>query len=94
MNTVLIILGTAVITWVVTSELFYSPKARVRQLWKEVFKLAQKVGEQKKRFPDIPNPLADAYEKIIYKKKQMINALLEYHFDPEEDQEYIQENRP
>jgi len=48
MNTVLIILGTAVITWVVTSELFYSPKARVRQLWKEVFKLAQKVGEQKK----------------------------------------------
>ena len=88
------IIIVALVSWWLTYEVFYSPKARVRSLWAEIFKLAYKVAEQKKQFTDIPDPLADAYEKIINKKKLMINALLEYYFDPEENQEYIEENKP
>jgi hypothetical protein len=94
MNTILTIFGTVIITWLIVRELFYSPRARVKKLWKGISRLSREVGEQNKRFPDVPNPMVDVYEKIIYKKKRMINALLDYHFDPEEDQEYIEENRP
>lgn len=81
--------------WWIVYELLYSPKARIKRLWKEIFTIAYKIGDIRKRFGENYNdPLTGAYERINDKKKKMIKAILEYYFDPEEDEEYIRENTP
>jgi len=81
-------------TWLLIYLYFYSPKARIERLWEEVLKIAFKKKEQEKITGDVHDLLAGEYEKIIRKKHKMINALLDYYFNPKEDGEYIEENRP
>lgn len=92
MYILLIILGTTFITFVILYEFLFSPQARIRILWKEIFKIDTKIGEMKNNGGY--NPMIGLCEDIILKKKKMINALLDYYFNPEEDEEYIKENRP
>ena len=94
MISILKILFIVFVVWGVVYEVFYSPKARIRRLWKEVLSISFKIGEQKKISPDIHNPLIAEYRSIIERKKKMISALLEYYLDPEKDEEYIHENTP
>jgi hypothetical protein len=82
------------VAWGLVYEFLYSPKARIKRLWKEVFLISSKIYEQKKLSEGTYDPLVRAYEKIIEKKEKMIGSLLEYYFDPEEDGEYIHENKP
>lgn len=94
MSTILVIFATAVITWFVTNELFYSPKAQIKRLWKEVFALTKELAKYNGKDSVADSVVREPYEKAIRKKKEMIRVLLDYHFDPEEDQEYIQKNTP
>jgi len=90
------------LVWWLTYHFFYSPKARINRLWEEVFKISYKIGEQKRKqeysnFVRVGwgpfSMVAD--ESVIEKKEKMINALLDYYFNPnnEEDKEYIEQNR-
>lgn len=58
-------------------------------------KLSRKLGKMSKETPEVVPLLGSAYRNEIEKTGKMINALLEYHFDPkdEKDSEYIKENR-
>ncbi|KKS91487.1 MAG: hypothetical protein UV65_C0005G0019 [Parcubacteria group bacterium GW2011_GWF2_43_11] len=96
MDFIFLISTSAIIsaTWLLTYVYFYSPKARIERLWKEIFRITFRKKEQEKISRDICNPLVEEYEKMIRKRYKMINSLLDYYFDPEEDQEYIEENRP
>lgn len=94
MNTIIIILATAFITSLFIYEFFYSPKARVRRLWKEVFTISHEIGKYNSKDSVEDSSVKEPYEKTMRKKEKMINALLDYYFDPEEDREYIKENRP
>lgn len=78
----------------VVYEFLYSPKAQIKRLWKEIYKISFQIGKSKKIFENDYDPFAAECKKIIDKKEKMINALLEYYFDPENDTEYIQENKP
>lgn len=77
-------------------EIFYTPKSRIRRLWNEIFKIEKLKAENIKKSGDpvLFNFILSHYELPIEKKKKMINALLDYYFDPEVDAEYIEENRP
>jgi len=73
----------------------YSPKARVERLWKEILVVAQKIGELKKSSDtSYDDPVVTIYEGVISKKKKMVAALLEYHFDREKDEKFRKENKP
>ena len=93
-NTTVFVAAIAFLTWLLIHEVFYSPKAQIKRLWKEVFVLTHRMSKYNSDDSFVDSIAKDPYEKVIHKKKQMINALLNYHFDPEEDQEYIKENRP
>ena len=77
--------------------LFYSPKSHIKQLWKEILELTK----SKKGFDDKNDAgyrlISSRFDKPIANRKNLINALLDYYFDPEKnekDEEYIRENRP
>ncbi len=94
MATILTILATAFITWVLAYEGFYSPKARIKRLRKEIYTISSEIGKLYTNDSVVDSLTLKPYENAIHKKEKMINVLLDYHFDPEEDQEYIEENRP
>lgn len=77
----------------IADSILFSPKAQIKELWKQIFKLSYKIGELRKKNPEF-DPLSEwLYTEESNKHGKMINALLEYHFDPENDKEYIEENR-
>ncbi|MEK7652274.1 MAG: hypothetical protein AAB351_03720 [Patescibacteria group bacterium] len=74
--------------------IFYSPKAHINSLWKEIFKLSFKIGSLKGVWYPYGDTLRkDRYEIEREKKRKIINALLDYYFDDEKDKEYIEENK-
>jgi len=93
MQIIFLILLISLATWSIVYEFFYSPKAQIKKLWGEIFNISFKIAEQKKLNYD-SNPLVNIYENVINKKKAMINALLDYYFNTEEDEEYVKENKP
>lgn len=76
---------------------FYSPKNHIKELWEEIYDFMFKIREWEIKTHDIPY-FSDSFglQSKIEKRKKLINALIDYYFDPEEDEdkEYIQENRP
>ncbi len=95
MERLFVFLFGGLVAWGVVYELLYSPRATIKRLWKEIFTVSYKMGDIRKRLGENYNdPLTKAYERINEKKKKMIKTLLEYYFDPEEDEEYIRENTP
>ncbi|MCU0680139.1 MAG: hypothetical protein MUF50_02425 [Planctomycetes bacterium] len=85
-------------TWWITSSFFKkyvcSPRARVEKLWKEIFSIAQIMDKEKNN--SAKSFLYISYQYGINEKYKMINALLDYYFNPknEDDRSYIQENKP
>ena len=82
----------SLMTWFVLDQNYYSPKAQIKRLWKRVHKLT---GLKVKFEGDsVAEYLCNgSYEKEISKEKKKINFLLDYYFDPEEDKEYIKNNK-
>jgi hypothetical protein len=72
----------------------YSPRAHIASLWREAFALSFKVGLAKGfSRSDSDFNKKEQYEIARSKKYKLINALLDYYFDPEKDKKYVQENR-
>lgn len=96
METIFYILLAIGGTWWFVYERYYSPKAMVKTLWNEIFELTNVIKKIKDGSKD--SFLADTanapFEKQIERRKIVIKALLGYYFDPEEDEEYIEDNRP
>ncbi len=78
--------------WLVIYELLYSPKARIRIIWRQIYRIPIKIARAKRAMPDKADYFDKICEKSLSLRYKMINALLDYHFDPEEDEEYIQKN--
>lgn len=72
--------------------LFYSPKAHIRKLWKEIF--AMEMKRKKLGYYDSNSPLSFLFDKEIFDRKNLIKSLISCYFDPEEDEEFIHENTP
>lgn len=84
---------------------WYSPKAQIKRLWKQIHQITFALEKDKKEHPDIIwgicrlvrvgwwifSYIAD--ESVIEKKGKMINALLDYYFNQEEDAEFIEQNK-
>jgi hypothetical protein len=71
----------------------YSPKAQVKILWKQIYKLNQFIidtGDDSVR----DYLVNDSTRKAIADQKKKINILLDYYFNEEEDQEFAKNNRP
>lgn len=95
MREIIILIIGGIIGGLITYELWFSPKAMIEKLWKEVFKFSHEIGKLKKLNEEVGWRInIGAWQKQIDKREKLINALLEYYFDPEEDEEYISENRP
>ena len=94
MKTIIIISATALTTWVFLYEYLYSPKARIRRLWNEIFVISHETGKHSSEDSVADSLIKESFEKAIQKKEKMINSLLDYYFDPEEDRGYIEENKP
>jgi len=86
------IIITLLICWLIYVGL-YSPRARIRRLWKQIYRIPIKMERAKKDFPDRADHFSERCQKALRIRYNMINALLDYHFDPEEDKEYIKENK-
>ena len=76
--------------------LFYSPKAEIRQLWKQIYKISEKISEDTKKNPPFEKDWVHILKPEVEKRKKLINALLECYFDPqnESDTEFIRLNKP
>lgn len=78
--------------WLVIYYGFLSPKARIRRLWKEIYNLPIKLGRMKQQTPERAAYLKKICLERIEQRYKMIEALLDYNFDPEEHKEYIAKN--
>ncbi|OGL65540.1 hypothetical protein A3B21_01590 [Candidatus Uhrbacteria bacterium RIFCSPLOWO2_01_FULL_47_24] len=79
--------------WLIIYEVFYSPKGRIRQLRRAIYRIPIKIARLKRKMPDEAKHFDEMCEKALNARYKMINALLDFHFDPDEDREYIKEIR-
>ncbi|GEM_PF-4619708 len=79
--------------WLVIYVTFYSPKARIRIIKRQIYRIPIKIARAKRERPDATKQLDDMLNKALDIRYRMIIALLEYHFDPEEDKDYIEKIR-
>ena len=56
--------------------------------------LAREMGKHSGEDSVADSLIKEPFEKAMAKREKMINALLDYYFDPVEDREYIKEKRP
>ena len=84
---------TVLATWWYLYSFYFSPRACVKRLWKEVFKLTYDLAEIRKKLQTDMHQFNISYGKAIYKRKVLINAILDNYFDSEEDAEFIREHR-
>lgn len=70
----------------------YSPKAMIKKLWKEIYKLNElKVGGSKDSV--MAYVVNGSTDESIAKRKEIINSLLNY-LDSENDKEFIELHKP
>jgi len=89
MSTIFILLVGVVIGAGLAYYFWYSPKARIKNLWKIIHRYSPLLR------PDLMLG-ESAYPELAQKIREhgeMINLLLKYNFDPEEDKEYIEQNK-
>ena len=87
------ILIVVVLTWLGVYTLFYSPRSRIKALKKEIIEIPIRIDRQKKEMPEESEHFDDMCSKAIKIRYNIIDALLEYYFDPVADEEYIRENK-
>lgn len=81
-------------SWYAVYSNLYSPEARIKKLWNEIFEMTNIINGYEREDNVATFIITDPYKNQIVKKKKMINALLDYYFDSKEDEEYIVGNRP
>lgn len=73
--------------------LFWSPKAQVRRLQKQIYRIPIKLARQQRRSG---TPLEE-YKELCYKsleiRYKMLDALLDYKFDPKDNRYFIESVR-
>lgn len=79
--------------WWIIYNILYSPKARIRILQREIYRLPIKTARLKRSRPDLADHLIKNCKNRISMKHKMTNVLLDYYFDTEEDKEYIEKIR-
>lgn len=80
-------------TWFLTYNLFYSPRAQIRRLLKQMFNIPIKLAKAKRKFNDKDDYFYDVCKKALELRYQVILALLNLYFDPEIDKEYIEQKQ-
>lgn len=97
MSTLFIVVATALVTWLLLHNLIYSHKSQIERLWKKVFKFAVERGKLEREGDSVAFfEIINAYNKAADRAGRLINALLDYHYTDEEDdeeREYVHENR-
>lgn len=81
------------LTWFLTYNLFYSPRAQIRRLLKQMFNIPIKLARAKRDLGDEDNYLRNTCKKALEARYKIIIALLDFYFHPEEDREYIEEKK-
>ncbi len=76
-------------TWFLTQR-FYSPRAQIERLLKEMYNIPIKLVRRKRQMQDNSNRFEDMCRDALNRRYKMLEALLNYYFDPEENKEYIQ----
>ncbi|TSA44100.1 hypothetical protein D4R51_04485 [bacterium] len=79
--------------WWVIYKIFYSPKARIRILLRQIYRIPIKMERKKRDYPEMADRLSEICEESLVIRYNMIDSLLNYYFDPEEDGWYIKEIR-
>ena len=82
------LLVTFLIWWMLYAFL-YSPKARIRRLFKEIYNIPIRIARPKRNVPEANNDGSDKCRAMLTSRYKMIEAILEYNFDTETDKEYI-----
>lgn len=85
------ILITILVTWFLVYNLFYSPRAQIRKLSRQMFNIPIKLARAKKKLGDENNILYDACKKSLEVRHKAIIALLDLYFDTKNDKEFIEE---
>ena len=84
----------SLITWFILEENYYTPKAQIKRLWKRIHRITASLP---KSYFDTDSSIPSyVYSPWLEKRNQIgkvINSLLDYYFDKEEDKEYIKNNR-
>jgi len=76
---------------------FYSPKKHIEHLWKEIYKYSSYIGDFKKRENEdhtIDPIILEPFKKEISRREKLINEVMDFYLDPEDDGDYIEEYRP
>lgn len=86
------------ITWWFLNEYLYSPKAKIKKYWKEIFEITSTITKIRNAGKDTQGnqvyPIdLSGFECQIENRKKVINALLDHYFASEEDREYAEKNR-
>lgn len=79
------ILITIFVTWFLTYNLFYSPRAQIRRLLKQMFNIPIKLARAKKKLGDENKYLYDTCKKALEVRHKTVIALLNFYFDPKVD---------
>jgi len=78
--------------------LFYSPKTHIKELWKEIFKLTgikkNLENSSDSVLESVLSPTMKDLDNNILKRENLINNLIDCYLDPEEDKEFIRDNKP
>lgn len=93
MDKLWIILCTALVTWWLAYHYLYSPKAQIKKLWDEVFKLTYDFRQIREASTEAGWAASEGFNHQINKRKALIKAILEHSFDPEKDADYIHEHK-
>lgn len=74
---------------------YYSPRAVIKRLLRQMYKIPIKLVRAKRATNDIENFYYNVAKKALNSRYKIINDLLgiDYYFDLEKDKEYIQEKR-
>lgn len=78
--------------WLIIYKILYSPKARIRIIWRQIYRIPIKTARLKMELPEKAGYFDEVCEKALNIRYKMIIALLSYYFDPQEYKEYILEN--
>lgn len=79
--------------WWVCYNFWYSPKAQIKRILKQMYKLPIKFSRMKRKYDQPEIKINSACIEQLKSRNKFINALLDYYFEPEEEKEYIQEKR-
>jgi hypothetical protein len=86
---ILFAIGIFIFSWLFLYNFFYSPKARIKSLWKRILEIAE--IEEKIKSNDLLLNLP--FTHLRKKPGSHINSIIECELDEEKDVDFIEENK-